>query len=120
MQRLPNKYHRHIIEKTGAVADEPSTLIFEKLKKAIESRIVATENTKQMAVLPKENILNIQLIQKLRQQRNGLNHRRDGRLLSPVRPGIHGGALIQQQSPTTDQATVQSPVPGYEDWQNST
>ena len=65
MQGLPIKYYRHVIEKIGAVADEPSTLVFEKLKKAVELRIMATENVKRMAVLPEEDVLNIQLIQEL-------------------------------------------------------
>ena len=43
-----------------------------------------------MDVLLEEDALNIQLIQELRQQR----------------PGVHGGALTQQQSPSTvDQET---------------
>ena len=55
--------------------------------RAVESRIRAIENAERMDVLPEEDVLNIQLIQELRQQR----------------PGIHGGALTQQQLPTTDQ-----------------
>jgi hypothetical protein len=86
MRGLPIEFRRHVIEQTGAVADEPSTLIFERLKEAVESRIVAVEGAKRMDVLPEEDILNVQLIQKLRQQR----------------PGVHGGALTQQQLPTTD------------------
>ena len=31
------------MEKTGAVVDKPNTLVFERLKKAIESRITAVE-----------------------------------------------------------------------------
>ena len=58
MRRLFIKYNRHIMEKTGAIVDKPNTLIFEKLKEAIELRIIATESTKQMAVL-KEEVLNI-------------------------------------------------------------
>jgi len=46
MQGLPIKYYRHVIEKTGAVADEPSTLIFKRLKEAIKLRIIAVENVK--------------------------------------------------------------------------
>jgi hypothetical protein len=90
---LPIKYRRHTIEKTGAVADKPRTLIFKRLKEAVESRIVAAEGAKRMDILPEEDSLNIQLIQELRQQRNKLNHKREGRLLDLVRPGIHGGAL---------------------------
>jgi len=44
MQGLPIKCRRYTIEKTGAVVDEPSTLIFKRLKEAIKSRIVAAEN----------------------------------------------------------------------------
>ena len=44
---------------------------------------MATENAKRMAVLPEEDTLNVQLIQELRQQRQG----------------VHGGALAQQQLP---------------------
>ena len=79
MQGLPTNYRRHAIEKTGAVADEPSTLIFERLKEAVELRIIATENAERMAVL--EEVLNVQLVQELRQQRNELDRRREGRLL---------------------------------------
>jgi len=32
MHRLFIKYYRHVIKKTGAVADEPSIFVFEKLK----------------------------------------------------------------------------------------
>jgi len=46
MQGLLIKYRRYIIEKTGAVADKPSTLIFERLKEAVKSRIIAIENVK--------------------------------------------------------------------------
>ena len=44
MRGLPIKYRRHVIEITGAVADKPRTLIFKRLKEAIESRIIAIEN----------------------------------------------------------------------------
>ena len=47
------------------MADEPSTLVFERLKEAIELRIVAAESAERMAVL--EEVLNVQLIQELRQ-----------------------------------------------------
>jgi hypothetical protein len=50
------------MEKTGAVADKPRTLIFERLKEAVESRIVAIEGAKRIDILPKEDALNIQLI----------------------------------------------------------
>jgi hypothetical protein len=67
MRGLPIKYYRHIIEKTGAVADEPNTLIFKRLKKAVELRIVAIKGAKRIDILPEEDPLNIQLIQELRQ-----------------------------------------------------
>ena len=98
MRGLPIEYRRYAMEKTGAVADEPSTLIFERLKEAVESRIMAAESAERMAVL--EEVLNVQLVQELRQQRNELDRRREGRLL--------------------DLAVVQSPAEGYEDWQNGT
>ena len=46
MRGLPINYYRHAMEKTGAVADKPSTLMFERLKEAIESRIIAAEGAK--------------------------------------------------------------------------
>ena len=46
MRGLPIEYRRHAMEKTGAVVDEPSTLIFKRLKEAIKSRIIAIENAK--------------------------------------------------------------------------
>ena len=61
MRGLPIEYRRHTIEKTGAVTDEPSTLVFKRLKEAIELRIMATESAKRMTVLEGE-VLNIQLI----------------------------------------------------------
>jgi len=42
---------------------------------------MATENVKQIAVLLEEDILNVQLIQELRQQGNKLNRQKEGRLL---------------------------------------
>ena len=47
------------MEKTGAIVDKPSTFIFKRLRKAVELRIMALENAKQIAVLPEEDILNI-------------------------------------------------------------
>ncbi len=44
--RLPTDYRRHIIEKTGAIADKPSTLVFKKLKEAIKLKIMAAEGAK--------------------------------------------------------------------------
>ena len=41
--------------------------MFERLKEAVESRIVAIENVERMAVFPEEDVLNVQLIQELRQ-----------------------------------------------------
>ena len=41
MQGLPIKYYRYAIEQTGAIVDKPSTLVFKRLKKVIELRIVA-------------------------------------------------------------------------------
>ena len=60
MRGLPIKYRRYIIEKTGAVVDEPSTLIFKRLKEAIELRIIAIESAERMDIL--DEVLNIQLI----------------------------------------------------------
>ena len=59
MQRLPIEYRRHVIEKIGAVADEPSTLIFERLKEAVELRMVAIEGAERINTLLKEDALNI-------------------------------------------------------------
>ena len=61
MRGLPIEYRRYAIEKTGAVADEPSTLVFERLKEAVELRIIAVESAERMAVL-EEEVLNVQLI----------------------------------------------------------
>jgi len=36
--------------------------VFKRLKEAVELRIMATENNKRMAVLPEEDVLNVQLI----------------------------------------------------------
>jgi len=47
------------MEQIEAVADEPSTLVFKRLKEAIELRIVAVEGAKQIDVLPEEDALNI-------------------------------------------------------------
>jgi len=55
--------------------------MFKRLKEAVELRIMAAENIKRMAVLPEEDVLNIQLIQELRQQGNKLDRQREGRLL---------------------------------------
>jgi hypothetical protein len=59
MRGLPIKYRRYIIEKIGAMVDEPSTLVFKRLKEAVELRIVAVEGAKRMDVLLEEDPLNI-------------------------------------------------------------
>ena len=59
MRGLPIKFYRHVIEKIGAVVDEPSTFIFERLKEAVELRIVAIEGAKRIDVLLEKDILNI-------------------------------------------------------------
>ena len=59
MQNLFIKYCRHAIEKTRAIVDEPSTLIFERLKEAVELRIIAIEGTKRMDIFLEEDVLNI-------------------------------------------------------------
>ena len=61
MRGLPIEYRRYVMEKTGAVADEPSTLVFKRLKEAVELRIMAIESAERMAVL-EEEVLNVQLI----------------------------------------------------------
>jgi hypothetical protein len=72
-----------------------------------------------MAVLLEE-VLNVQLIQELQQQRNKLDCRREGRLLNPMGPVVYKGPPVQ--SPTINQTTAQglalgySLVSGYEDW----
>jgi len=53
MHGLPIKYCRHIIEKTGAVADKPSTFMFKRLRQAVLSQMIAIEGTKRMAILYK-------------------------------------------------------------------
>ena len=58
MRGLPIDYRRYVMEKIGAVADEPSTLIFKRLKEAVELRIVAIESAERMAIL-EEEVLNI-------------------------------------------------------------
>ena len=67
MRGLPIKYYRYAIEQIEAVVDKPSTFVFKRLKEAIESRILATENAERMTILPEKDILNIHLIQELRQ-----------------------------------------------------
>ena len=62
MRGLPIEYRRHAMEKTGAVADEPRTLVFERLKEAVKLRIIAIEGAEWMDILLEEDPLNIQLI----------------------------------------------------------
>ena len=59
MQGLPIKFRRHVIEKTGAVVDKPSTLVFKRLKETVELRIVAIEGAKRIDILLEEDALNI-------------------------------------------------------------
>jgi hypothetical protein len=44
------------------VVDEPRTLVFKRLKEAIELRMVAIEGAERMDTLLEEDALNIQLI----------------------------------------------------------
>jgi hypothetical protein len=69
-----------------------------------------------------EEVLNVQLIQELRQQRNKLNRQGEGRLLDLVRPGIYGGANQEIDEMAAGQSPAQgySPAPEYEDWQSRT
>ena len=46
MRGLPVKYYRHVMEKTGAVVDKFNTFVFKRLKKAIESKMIALKNAK--------------------------------------------------------------------------
>ena len=62
MRELPIGYRRHVMEKTGAVADEPSTLVFKRLKEAVKSRMMAVEGAERMDILLEEDPLNVQLI----------------------------------------------------------
>jgi hypothetical protein len=59
MRGLPIEYCRYAIEKTGAVANEPSTFVFEKLGQAILSRIMVAEDAERMAILSEEDTQNI-------------------------------------------------------------
>ena len=67
MRGLPINYYRYAIEMTGAVADKYRTLVFKRLKEAVESRIMAVEGAKRIDILLEEDALNVQLIQELRQ-----------------------------------------------------
>ena len=59
MRGLPINYYRYIIEIIGAVVDEYRTLVFKRLKEAVELRIMAVEGAKRIDVLPEEDVLNI-------------------------------------------------------------
>ena len=50
---------------TEADPDRQKSFNFYQLLKAVESRIMAIENAEQIAVLPEEDALNVQLIQEL-------------------------------------------------------
>ena len=50
------------MEKTGAIVDKPSTLIFKRLKEAIKSKIIAAKNARRIDILLEEDVLNVQLI----------------------------------------------------------
>ena len=56
MRGLPIEYYRHVIEKTGAVADEPSIFVFERLRQTVLSQMTAIESAERMTILPYENI----------------------------------------------------------------
>ena len=105
--------------------------------RAVELRIIAIENAERIAVLLEEDILNVQLIQELQQQRNEISRQREGRLLNlgvQERARIPPVSMDQEMdkmdprkfTTLTNQATVQglaqgrSLAPGPEDWQNST
>jgi hypothetical protein len=59
MRGLSINYRRHAIEKIGAVVDKLSTLIFKRLKEAIELRMMAIEGAKRMDVLLEKDALNV-------------------------------------------------------------
>jgi len=101
---LPFEYRRHAIAKTGADPDRQKSFDFYQLQRAVESKITATENAERMTILPYGNTQEMQLVQELRQQGDKLNRKREGRLLDPVGPIVHGGVLMQQQQspPTVD------------------
>ena len=62
---LPLEYQRHAIAKTGADPDRRESFDFYQLLRAVESRIMATENAERMDILLEEDALNVQLIQEL-------------------------------------------------------
>ena len=47
------------MEKIGAVIDEPSTLVFKRLKEAVELRIIAIENAERMDIFLEKDTLNV-------------------------------------------------------------
>jgi len=99
MRGLPIKYYRHIIKKIGAVAYEPSTFVFERLKQTMLLQMTAVEGAERISVLSHENTQEMQLVRELRQQRDEVNRRREGRLLDLIGPIVHGGVLMRQQQP---------------------
>ena len=117
---------------TGADPDRRESFDFYQLLRAVESRIMATENAERMAVLLEEDALNVQLIQELQQQRNEISRQREGRLLNlgvQERAWIPPVSMDQEMdkmdlrkfTTLTNQSLAQgySSVLGYEDWQNS-
>ena len=56
---LPLEYQRHAVAKTGADPDRRESFNFYQLLRAVESRIMATENTEQMDILPEKDALNV-------------------------------------------------------------
>ena len=55
------------MKKIGVIVDKLNTFMFKRLKKAIELKIIAVEGVEQMDILLKEDTLNVQLVQELRQ-----------------------------------------------------
>ena len=116
--------------KTGADPDRRESFNFYQLLRAVEDRLSLYKGADRLLKIdPKKQSLR-QLVKQFRNQqpvqRDKVSRNREGRLLDLVRPGVHRGALVQQQSPATNQAAVQGLAqgyglaPGYEDWQNST
>ena len=64
---LPLKYQKHTMAETEADPDRQKSFNFYQLLRAVELRIMATENAEQMDVLLEEDALNVQLIQELQQ-----------------------------------------------------
>src|ERR1700722_13661740 len=109
---------------TGADPDRRKSFDFYQLQRAVENRLSSYEAADRLLKMdPKEQSLR-QLVKQFRHQQpviskdeiadapqvsqetdpelKELNHRREGRL-DLAKPGVHGGALTQQQSSTTDQ-----------------